>query len=111
MANVQENSQSAAQWTKVPKCLDLLVTLWGHTHRERSTLLAAGGHHRERIPSTPTNESPHDISQEPIGTHSVGQSSKRTTREHSVSSPPSKKSGSIDECLNDLTQIIKNHTQ
>ena len=103
MARVQEHSQSAAQRTKVPKCLDLLVTLWGHTHRERSTLLAAGGHHRERIPSTPTNESPHDISQEPIGTHSVGQSSKRTNREHSINIPLSKKTVSIDECLEDLT--------
>ena len=51
------------------------------------------------------------MSQEPIGTHSVGQSSKRTTREHSVNNPPSKKTVFIDECLNDLTQIIKNHTQ
>ena len=39
------------------------------------------------------------------------QSSKRTTREHSVNSPPSKKTISIDDCLNDLIQIIKNHTQ
>ena len=39
------------------------------------------------------------------------QSSKRTTREHSVNSPPSKKTISIDDCLNDLSQIIKNHTQ
>jgi len=91
MARVQETSQSAAQRTKVPKCLDLLVTLWGRTPRERGTLLAAGGHQRERTPSTPTNASPHDMSQEPVGTHSVGQSSKRTHREHSINSPPVRK--------------------
>ena len=111
MARVQETSQSAAQRTKVPKCLDLLVTLWGRTPRERGTLLAAGGHHHERTPSTPTNESPHDMSQEPVGTHSVGQSSKRTHREHSINSPPSKKTVSIEECLEDLTQFIKNQQQ
>ena len=74
-------------------------------------LLASGGHHHERTPSTPSNETQHDMSQEPIGTHSVGQSSKRTNREHSINSPPSKKTVSIDECLKDLTQFIKNHTQ
>ena len=111
MAHVQENSQSAAQWTKVPKCLDLLVTLWGRTPRERGTLLTSGGHHRERTPSTPSNETQHDMFQEPIGTHNVGQSSKRSTREHSINSPPSKKTVSIEECLEDLTQFIKNQQQ
>ena len=74
-------------------------------------LLASGGHHRERTPSTPSNETPHDMSQDPIGTHSVGQSSKQTNREHSINSPPSKKTVSIEECLEDLTQFIKNHRQ
>ena len=31
MAHVQENSQSATKRTKMPKCLDLLIILWGHT--------------------------------------------------------------------------------
>jgi DNA-binding ferritin-like protein len=56
------------------------------------------------------------MSQELGGTQSVGQSSKRTTREHSVNSPPSKKTSSktpasVDDCLQDLTQIIKDHRQ
>ena len=51
------------------------------------------------------------MSQDPVGTHSVGQSSKRPNREHSINSPPSKKTVSIGDFLNDPTQIIKDHTQ
>jgi len=51
------------------------------------------------------------MSQDPVGVQSVGQSSKRSTREYSVNSPPSKKRASNDDCLNDLTDIIKHHRQ
>jgi hypothetical protein len=44
-----------------------------------------------------------------LGVQSGGQSSKRSTREYSVNSTPSKKSASVDDCLNDLTDIIKDH--
>ena len=109
MAHLQENSQSAAECTKMPKCLDLLITLWGHTPRGRGSLLSSSGHHREMTPSNACNGSPHEISPDPIGVQSVGQSSKRSTRDFSVNSPRSKKSASIDECLNDLIDIIKDH--
>ena len=48
---------------------------------------------------------------DPFVVKSVGQSSKRTTRDYSVNSPRSKKSASIDECmcLNDITDLIKDH--
>ena len=107
MTHVQENSQSAAERTKMPKCLDLLITLWGHTPRDRGSLLSSGGHHHETTPSNASHGSPHDMSSDPVGVQSVGQSSKRSTRDFSINSPRSKKSASIDECLNDLTDIIK----
>ena len=109
MAHVQENSQSAVERTKMPKCLDLLITLWGHTPHDRGLLLSSGGHHRETTPNNDNHDSPHEISSDPFIVKSGGQSSKRTTRDYSVNSPRSKKSASIDECLNDLTDIIKDH--
>jgi len=74
-------------------------------------LLSSGGHHRARTPSTASHDTPHDMSQDPVGVQSVGQSSKRSTREYSINSPPNKKRASIDDCLNDLTDIIKHHRQ
>ena len=109
MAHVQENSQSTVEHTKMPKCLDLLTILWEHTPRDRGTLLSSGGHHRETTPSNASHGSPHNMSPDPIGVHSGGQSSKRSTRDFSVNSPRSKKSASIDECLNDITNLIKDH--
>ncbi|XP_066398388.1 uncharacterized protein [Miscanthus floridulus] len=50
-----------------------------------------------------------EISLDPLGVQSVGQTSKRTTRDYSVNSPRSKKSASIDECLNNITDLIKDH--
>ena len=50
------------------------------------------------------------MSDEPVQPHSVGQSSKRVTRDHSVNSPRSKKSSrtpTLDDCLDDLSNIIK----
>ena len=73
MAHVQENSQSAAERTKMPKCLDLLITLWGHTPRDRGSLLSSSGHHRETTPSNAIHGSPHEISPDPVGVQSVGQ--------------------------------------
>jgi hypothetical protein len=109
MTHVQENSKSTVERTKILKCLDLLITLWGHTPRDRGTLLSSGGHHHERTPSTNSHDTPHKISHDPINLLSVGQSSNKSTREYSVNSPPNKKSASIDDCLNDLTDIIKDH--
>ena len=109
MAHVHENSQSAAEHTKMPKCLDLLIILWGHTPRDRGTLISSGGHHRETTPNNDSHDSPHEISPNPFVVKSVGQSSKRTTRDYSVNSLCSKKSASIDECLNDITDLIKDH--
>ena len=98
MAHVQKNSQSAAERTKMPKCIDLQIILWGHTPRDRGTLISSGGH-----------DSPDEISPDPFVVKSVGQSSKRTTRDYSINSSRSKKSASIDECLNDITDLIKDH--
>jgi len=50
------------------------------------------------------------LSDELIQPCSVGQSSKRVTRDHSVNSPRSKKSSrtpTLDDCLDDLSDIIK----
>ena len=109
MAHVQENSQSATKRTKMPKCLDLLIILWGHTPRDRGTLISTGGHHRETTPNNDSHDSPHEILPDPFVVKSVGQSFKRTTRDYSVNSPHSKKSVSIDECLNDITNLSKAH--
>lgn len=49
------------------------------------------------------------MSDDPVPPRSVGQSSKRFTRDHSVDSPRKKsgKSHSIDETLESLTNVIK----
>jgi len=72
MAHVQENSQSAAECTKMSKCLDLLITLWGHTPRDRGSLLSSGGHHRERTPSNASHGSAQHMSLDLVGVQSVG---------------------------------------
>jgi hypothetical protein len=107
MPHVQENSNSTMLRIPVPKCLDLCTSLWGHTTQDRGTLLSSGGHHREHTPSHASHDTPQDMSLDPLGVQSGGQSSKRSTREYSVNSTPSKKSASVDDCLNDLTDIIK----
>ena len=93
----------------MPKCLDLLIIPWGHTPRDRGTLISSGGHHREPTPNNDSHDSQHEISPDPFVVKSVGQSSKRTTRDYYVNSPCSKKSASIDECLNNITDLIKDH--
>ena len=72
MAYVQENSQSDAEWTKMSKCLDLLIILWGHTPRDRGTLLSSGVHHRETTPNNDSHGSLHEISLDPLGVQSIG---------------------------------------
>ena len=109
MAHVQENSRSAVEWTKMPKCLDLLIILWGHTPRDMGMLISSGSHHSDTTPNNASHDSPHEILPDPFVVKSVGQSFKRTTRDYSVNSPHSKKSASIDECLNDITDLIKDH--
>ena len=109
MAHMQENSQSAVERTKMPKCLDLLIILWGHTPCDRGTLISSGGHHCETTPNNDSHDSPHEMSLNPFVVRSVGQSSKRTTRDYSINSPCSKKSVSIDECPNYITDLIKDH--
>ena len=109
MAHVEENSQSVAERTKMPKCLQLLLILWGHTPRDMGMLISSGSHHSDTTPNNASHDSPHEISPDPFVVKSVGQSSKRTTRDYSVNSPRSKKSASIDECLNDITNLIKDH--
>ena len=60
-------------------------------------------------PNNGSHDSPHEILPDLFVVKSVGQSFKRTTRDYSVNSPHSKKSASIDECLNDITDLIKDH--
>ena len=93
----------------MPKCLDLLTILWGHTPRDRGTLISSGRHHCETTPNKDSHDNPHKMSPDPFVVKSVGQSSKRTTRDYSINSSRSKKSASIDECLNDITDLIKDH--
>ena len=73
----------------MPKCLDLLIIMWGHTPRDRGTLISTGGHHRETTPNNDSHDSPHEISSDPFIVKSVGQSFKRTTRDYSINSPRS----------------------
>ena len=50
------------------------------------------------------------MSDEPVQPHSVGQSSKRVTRDHSVNNLRSKKSSrtpTLDDCLDDLSDIFR----
>ena len=50
------------------------------------------------------------MSDELVQPHSVGQSSKRVTRDHSINSPRSKKSSrtpTLDDYLDDLSDIIR----
>jgi hypothetical protein len=62
-----------------------------------------------RIPPSDSPRTPEAVSDEPVGPHSVGQSSKRFTRDHSIDSPRKKssKTHSIDENLESLTNVIK----
>ena len=82
----------------------------GHTPRDRGELVSAGGHQPDRTPSSASPRTPQALSDEPVQARNVGQSSKRVTRDHFVNSPRSKKSSrtpTLDDCLDDLSDIIK----
>ena len=83
----------------------------GRTPRDRGELVSAGGHQPDRTPSSASPQTPQALSDEPVQPCSVGQSSKRVTRDHFVNSPRSKKSSrtpTLDDCLDDLSDIIRN---
>ena len=91
---MQESSQTARERFRRP-------------HYE---LVSAGGHQPDRTPSSASPQTPQGLSDEPVQPRSVGQSSKRVTRDHSVNSPRSKKNSrtpTLDDCLDDLSNIIK----
>ncbi|KAG2616513.1 hypothetical protein PVAP13_3NG216885 [Panicum virgatum] len=78
--------------------------------RDRGELFSAGGHGTDQTSSGDSPRTPQDFSNEPVRSQSVGQCSKRSSREHSVCSPIKKKSRqtpSLDDCLEDLDNIIK----
>ena len=69
-----------------------------------------GGHQPDKTPSSGSPRSPLALSDELVLPRSGAQPSKRVHREHSINSPPSKKSSktpSIDDCLEDLSHIIR----
>ena len=82
----------------------------GRTPRDRGELVSAGGHQPDRTPSSASPQTPQALSDEPVQPCSVGQSSKRVTRDHFVNSPRSKKSSrtpTLDDRLDDLSDIIR----
>ncbi|TVU00187.1 hypothetical protein EJB05_54402, partial [Eragrostis curvula] len=105
-----EHSQPGEKY-KRPPCCDQLFSLFGHTPRDRGELVSAGGHGTDQTCSSGVSpQTPHELSDEPLGIRSGGQSSKRSSREYSVCSPMKKKSSqtpSLDECLDNLAHIIK----
>jgi len=89
-----------------PDFLDELTTLYGHQTRDRGTMLSAGGH-RERTPPRMTEATPAAMSQDFVAGSSVGQSSKRRTRDQVVDSPQKKKSASLEDCVRDISDTVK----
>nr|CAB3450411.1 unnamed protein product [Digitaria exilis] len=72
--------------------------------------VSAGGHGTEQTSSGVSPQTPHDLLDEPIRSRSVGQSSKRSTKDHSVCSQIKKKSiktPSLADCLDDLSAMNK----
>ena len=110
MRHVQEPSAPAGEKYKRPPFCEQLFSLFGHTPRDRGQLVSAGGHGPDQTSSGDDPQTPQDSSDELVRSRTVGQSSKRTSREHSVCSPIKKKSTktpSLDDCLEDLDNIIK----
>ena len=89
-----------------PDFLDELTTLYGHQTRDRGTMLSAGGH-RERTPPRMTEATPAAMSQDFVAGSNVGQSSKRGTRDQVVDSPQKKKSASLEDCVRDISDTVK----
>ena len=82
----------------------------GHTPCDRGELVSAGGHQSDKTPSSGSPRIPPGLSDEPVLPRSGGQPSKRVHREYSINSPRSKKSSktpSVDDCLEDLSHIIR----
>jgi len=69
-----------------------------------------GGHQPDKSPSSGSPRTPPSLSDDPVVPPSGHQPSKRVHREYSVNSPRSKKSShtpSVEECLEDLGQFIR----
>ena len=82
----------------------------GRTPRDRGELVFAGGHQPDCTPSSASPQTPQGLSDELVQPRSVGQSSKRVTRDNSINSPRSKKSSrtpTLDDYLDDLSDIIR----
>ena len=107
---MQESSQPARNKYKRPQCCEQLITILGRTPRDRGQLVSAGGHRPDKSPSNGSPRTPPALSDEPFDPPSTRQPSKRVHREFSVNSPRSKKSSqtpSIEECLEDLGQFLR----
>ena len=94
----------------MPQCYEHLITILGHTPRDRDELLSGGGHQPDKSLSSGSPRTPPSLSDEPVLPRSGGQPSKRVHRKYSVNSPHSKKSSktpSVDDCLEDLSHIIR----
>ncbi|KAG2545141.1 hypothetical protein PVAP13_9KG411518, partial [Panicum virgatum] len=105
-----ESYEPAGDKYKRPPFCEQLFSLFGHTPRDRGELYSAGGHGMDQTSSGDSPRTPQDLSNEPVRSRSDGQCSKRSTREHSVCSPIKMKSSqtpSLDDCLEDLDNIIK----
>ncbi|KAG2656740.1 hypothetical protein PVAP13_1KG103954, partial [Panicum virgatum] len=114
MRHVQEPSAPAGEKYKRPPFCEQLFSLFGHTPRDRGQLVSAGGHGPDQTSSGDDPQTPQDSSDELVRSRTVGQSSKRTSREHSVCSPIKKKSTktpSLDESLDALDSIIKDASE
>ena len=82
----------------------------GRTPCDRGELVSAGGHQPDKTPSSGSPHTPPGLLDEPVLPCSGGQPSKRVHRKYSVNSPHSKKSSktpSVDDCLEDLSHIIR----
>ena len=103
---MQESSELAGEKYKHPPFYEQLFSLFGHTPRDRGELVSAGGHGTDQTSSGDSTQTPQDLSDELGRSRSVGQSSKRSSREHSVCSPIKKKS-STTPSLDALDGILK----
>uniref|UniRef100_K3YD37 Myb/SANT-like domain-containing protein n=1 Tax=Setaria italica TaxID=4555 RepID=K3YD37_SETIT len=96
--NEEETSASADQASnaKPPPFVEEIHMLFGRTTQDRGTLLSAGGVCEPTL-ATGSEDTQADMSQDPIGSSSVRNMSKRLTREEVVDSPPKKNSGSLED--------------
>jgi len=107
---MHESSQPARNKFRRPQCCEQLIMILGRTPRDRGQLLLAGAHRPDKSPSNGSPRTPPSLSNEPVLPPSSHQPSKRVHREYSVNSPRSKNSSqtsSVEECLEDLGQFIR----